>query len=109
MQVGQPGEGKRAGGRGRVGHVTGRPRLLCCCCRRRRRLGMRPRRQQTIVPATAAAAAAAARSFTRRHPRPDRPRREGTPQCFLLTPKLLSDLHYSRDITLLNIINGAGG
>ncbi|WIA31719.1 hypothetical protein OEZ86_002595 [Tetradesmus obliquus] len=30
----------------------------------------------------------------------------GTPQCFLLTPKLLPDLHYTEDITILNIFNG---
>jgi len=36
-----------------------------------------------------------------------RPRREGTPQCFLLTPKLLPGLPYSRHITVLSIFNGA--
>ena len=32
----------------------------------------------------------------------------GTPQCFLLTPKLLPDLPFTRDITVLNIFNGPG-
>eukprot|EP00775_Hariotina_reticulata_P010125 gene10125-10283_t len=32
---------------------------------------------------------------------------EGTPQCFLLTPKLLPDLPFTQDITVLNIFNGA--
>lgn len=32
---------------------------------------------------------------------------EGTPQCFLLTPKLLPGLEYTRDITVLQIMNGA--
>jgi chromosome segregation ATPase len=32
--------------------------------------------------------------------------REGTPQCFLLTPKLLPDLEYGRSVTVLQIING---
>ncbi|KAF6257582.1 hypothetical protein COO60DRAFT_1219288 [Scenedesmus sp. NREL 46B-D3] len=32
--------------------------------------------------------------------------REGTPQCFLLTPKLLPDLPFTEDITILNIFNG---
>lgn len=31
---------------------------------------------------------------------------EGTPQCFLLTPKLLPDLPFTPDITVLNIFNG---
>jgi hypothetical protein len=31
---------------------------------------------------------------------------EGTPQCFLLTPKLLPDLPFTRDITVLEIFNG---
>eukprot|EP00878_Enallax_costatus_P017303 GHUV01018171.1.p1 GENE.GHUV01018171.1~~GHUV01018171.1.p1 ORF type:complete len:959 (+),score=392.27 GHUV01018171.1:54-2930(+) len=31
---------------------------------------------------------------------------EGTPQCFLLTPKLLPDLPFTEDITVLNIFNG---
>ncbi|KAG2448839.1 hypothetical protein HYH02_006190 [Chlamydomonas schloesseri] len=30
-----------------------------------------------------------------------------TPQCFMLTPKLLSDLVYSGDVTVLQIMNGA--
>lgn len=30
----------------------------------------------------------------------------GTPQCFLLTPKLLPQLDYSRHVTVLNIFNG---
>lgn len=30
----------------------------------------------------------------------------GTPQCFLLTPKLLPDLPFSRDVTVLQIMNG---
>lgn len=29
-----------------------------------------------------------------------------TPQCFLLTPKLLPGLPFTRDITVLNIMNG---
>mmetsp|Transcript_64065 Transcript_64065/g.202670 ORF Transcript_64065/g.202670 Transcript_64065/m.202670 type:complete len:1081 (-) Transcript_64065:249-3491(-) len=29
-----------------------------------------------------------------------------TPQCFLLTPKLLPELKYSREVTILNIFNG---
>ncbi len=33
--------------------------------------------------------------------------REGTPQCFLLTPKLLPDLPFGPNITVLNIFNGA--
>ncbi|KAI8465259.1 MAG: hypothetical protein J3K34DRAFT_92112 [Monoraphidium minutum] len=32
--------------------------------------------------------------------------REGTPQCFLLTPKLLPDLDYSASITVLMVMNG---
>lgn len=32
---------------------------------------------------------------------------EGTPQCFLMTPKLLPDLQYSTDITVLVIQNGS--
>jgi structural maintenance of chromosomes protein 5 len=32
--------------------------------------------------------------------------REGTPQCFLLTPKLLPDLELTKEITILNIFNG---
>ena len=32
--------------------------------------------------------------------------REGTPQCFLLTPKLLPELMYTKDVTILNIFNG---
>ncbi|PRW39176.1 Structural maintenance of chromosomes 5 [Chlorella sorokiniana] len=32
--------------------------------------------------------------------------REGTPQCFLLTPKLLPDLPFSKDVTVLQIMNG---
>ena len=31
---------------------------------------------------------------------------DGTPQCFLLTPKLLPDLPFTEDITVLNIFNG---
>ena len=31
---------------------------------------------------------------------------QDTPQCFLLTPKLLSDLVYSGDVTVLQIMNG---
>ena len=34
-------------------------------------------------------------------------RREGTPQCFLLTPKLLPDLPFTRDVTVLQIMNGS--
>jgi hypothetical protein len=30
----------------------------------------------------------------------------GTPQCFLLTPKLLPHLEYSREVTVLAIFNG---
>ena len=30
----------------------------------------------------------------------------GSPQCFLLTPKLLPSLHYSDEVTVLNIFNG---
>ena len=30
----------------------------------------------------------------------------GTPQCFLLTPKLLPDLPFSDDVRILNIFNG---
>ena len=30
----------------------------------------------------------------------------GTPQCFLLTPKLLPDLPFTRDVTILQIFNG---
>ena len=33
-------------------------------------------------------------------------RRPGTPQCFLLTPKLLPDLPFTRDVTVLQIMNG---
>ena len=33
-------------------------------------------------------------------------RRTGTPQCFLLTPKLLPDLPFTRDVTVLQIMNG---
>ena len=33
--------------------------------------------------------------------------REGTPQCFLLTPKLLPDLPFTRDVTVLQIMNGS--
>lgn len=32
--------------------------------------------------------------------------REGTPQCFLLTPKLLPDLPFSADVKVLQIMNG---
>ncbi|PSC71853.1 Structural maintenance of chromosomes 5 [Micractinium conductrix] len=32
--------------------------------------------------------------------------RPGTPQCFLLTPKLLPDLPMTRDVTVLQIMNG---
>ena len=32
--------------------------------------------------------------------------RPGTPQCFLLTPKLLPELSYHKDVTALNIFNG---
>lgn len=32
--------------------------------------------------------------------------RTGTPQCFLLTPKLLPDLPFTRDVTVLQIMNG---
>lgn len=32
--------------------------------------------------------------------------RPQTPQCFLLTPKLLPDLPYSREVTILQIMNG---
>ena len=39
-------------------------------------------------------------------PRPPA-RREGTPQCFLLTPKLLPDLPFTRDVTVLQIMNGS--
>lgn len=35
--------------------------------------------------------------------------RPGTPQCFLLTPKLLPDLHYAQEVTILNIFNGPWG
>ena len=40
--------------------------------------------------------------------RPGRPfcAEEGTPQCFLLTPKLLPDLPFSPDVTVLQIMNG---
>ena len=31
---------------------------------------------------------------------------QGTPQCFLLTPKLLPDLPFSADCTVLSIVNG---
>ena len=31
---------------------------------------------------------------------------QGTPQCFLLTPKLLPNLPFSADCTVLSIING---
>ncbi len=31
---------------------------------------------------------------------------EGTPQCFLLTPKLLPDLPFTPDVTVLQIMNG---
>ena len=44
------------------------------------------------------------------HPRPLPPlpaRSEGTPQCFLLTPKLLPDLPFSKDVTVLQIMNGS--
>ena len=30
----------------------------------------------------------------------------GTPQCFLLTPKLLPDLPYSDSVTVLQVVNG---
>ena len=30
----------------------------------------------------------------------------GTPQCFLLTPKLLPDLPYSESVTVLQVVNG---
>ena len=30
----------------------------------------------------------------------------GTPQCFLLTPKLLPDLPFTKDVTVLQIMNG---
>ncbi|QDZ24513.1 structural maintenance of chromosomes protein 5 [Chloropicon primus] len=30
----------------------------------------------------------------------------GSPQCFLLTPKLLPSLHYSDEVTVVNIFNG---
>jgi len=32
--------------------------------------------------------------------------RPGTPQSFLLTPKLLPDLEYTDEVTVLNIFNG---
>lgn len=32
--------------------------------------------------------------------------RPGTPQCFLLTPKLLPDLPFSPDVAVLQIMNG---
>eukprot|EP00877_Chromochloris_zofingiensis_P011381 jgi/Chrzof1/6497/Cz18g13150.t1 len=32
--------------------------------------------------------------------------RDGTPQCFLLTPKLLPDLHYNENTQVLGIFNG---
>ncbi|KAL4440548.1 hypothetical protein ABPG75_003549 [Micractinium tetrahymenae] len=32
--------------------------------------------------------------------------KDGTPQCFLLTPKLLPDLPYTQDVTVLQIMNG---
>ena len=32
--------------------------------------------------------------------------RPGTPQCFILTPKLLPDLKYSKDVTILFIFCG---
>ena len=32
--------------------------------------------------------------------------KEGTPQCFLLTPKLLPNLPFSPDVTVLQIMNG---
>ncbi len=32
--------------------------------------------------------------------------RPDTPQCFLLTPKLLPGLHFSPNITILQIMNG---
>jgi hypothetical protein len=31
---------------------------------------------------------------------------DGTPQCFLLTPKLLPELPYSQHVTILQIMNG---
>ena len=31
---------------------------------------------------------------------------QGTPQCFLLTPKLLPELPFSADCTVLSIVNG---
>ena len=31
---------------------------------------------------------------------------EGAPQCFLLTPKLLSGLDYNRHVNVLEIFNG---
>lgn len=31
---------------------------------------------------------------------------EGTPQCFLLTPKLLSDLPFTENVNVLQIMNG---
>ena len=34
------------------------------------------------------------------------PAEEGAPQCFLLTPKLLSGLDYNRHVTILGIFNG---
>ncbi len=32
--------------------------------------------------------------------------REGTPQCFMFTPKLLPDLPYTRDVYPMSIFNG---
>ena len=32
--------------------------------------------------------------------------RPGTPQCFLLTPKLLNDLPFSPEVKVLSIVNG---
>lgn len=32
--------------------------------------------------------------------------RDGTPQCFLLTPKLLPNLPFTRDVSVLQIMNG---
>lgn len=43
------------------------------------------------------------RSACRAHPAC----RAGTPQCFLLTPKLLPDLPFSKDVTVLQIMNGS--
>lgn len=32
--------------------------------------------------------------------------RPGTPQCFMLTPKLLNNLPYSPEVKVLSIVNG---